>query len=411
MNRIGGIQSQKHGSVIVLVMFVTAILSLLGTAVLSLGLNSRVFAARSATQIAARCAADAGLEKAIFEMNEKLKAGALDVYDPTTTPVLSWATDESLPNCDATFSYKILAKSIVSKSEFKIECIGKCCQAIKKVYADVELQQQSPFEHAIFVHNDIVLKPNTVIDGYNGGEGGNLKIGTNSIEAASITMGKDAIVNGDVAVGVGADPDVVISATQATITGKTYALTEENELPSVTVPEWLESMPSQGTIKKSTTIATSGKYDAIYLGRGKVITIDGSVSLYVTGDVSLSNSAQLQIADTNPDAYLTLYLGGNLSCKNGGQINNLTKDPRKLQIYGLDSCTNISMDTASIFYGAIYAPSAPVYLKSALEIYGAVIANEFIQGSTSNFHYDAALRDITPVAGCQYFVVTRWYEE
>jgi hypothetical protein len=49
------------------------ILFVIGAGVLSLGLHSRGFAARTSSDISARCSADAGLTKAFFEMNEKLK--------------------------------------------------------------------------------------------------------------------------------------------------------------------------------------------------------------------------------------------------------------------------------------------------------------------------------------------------
>lgn len=49
------------------------ILLAMSVGLLSLGLNSRIYSMRTASDIAARCAADAGLTMAVFEMNEKLK--------------------------------------------------------------------------------------------------------------------------------------------------------------------------------------------------------------------------------------------------------------------------------------------------------------------------------------------------
>ncbi len=249
------------------------------------------------------------------------------------------------------------------------------------------------------------------MDGYNfTKEGEKLKFGTATTLPANITLGMGALVDGDVVVGVGGDPETVISAPQATITGDTYALTEEVEFPPVTTPEWLEALPSQGTISGPTTITSSGRYDGINAGQGDIITIDGPVTLYLTGNLSLSNSAEIQINNANPDASLTLYLAGDLYCKNGGALNNLTEDPTRLKLFGLDSCSNLSFATTGTFYGGIYAPNAMANFKSSVEVYGAVAAQCFLQGQAAGFHYDASLKQCGADDPCTRITVKRWSE-
>ncbi len=403
---------RRRGGILPLVLIAIVLFMVSGIGMLRSGLQARVYASRTSAEIAARTAADAGLVRAVAEMNAALEGG------PTDSPSLSKQDEQPLPNCQATYSYKIVANSVKSAGSFTITCTGKSGLAEKTVYATVE--RQGPFEFALFTHAGMVFKPNTVVDGYDSDKGAygttprvDVQIGTNSTSADSITMGKDGVVYGDVVVGVGGDPAVVINAEQAQITGDQYALSEEIELPSVTVPPAVSSLPAGPNIEreKPTILTTSARYDSIYLGRGQSLVVDGDVTLYVTGDVSLSNSAQLLVNDANPDASLRLYLGGNLYCKNGGAINNLSKDPKRLKVYGLDSCTNMSFATAGVFYGAIYAPNTPIYIKSALEIHGAVVAGSFTQGATSNFHYDASLRkDKNPDVGVVRFSITRWWE-
>ena len=118
---------RRRGSAIILVVFAVVVLTALGTSLLRLGLGSRVKAIRNADEISARCGADAGLTKAVFLMNQKLEAQAWD--DPT----LPKATDEVLPNCDATFSYKINARSINSNKDFDIACTGRSGAAVKQI--------------------------------------------------------------------------------------------------------------------------------------------------------------------------------------------------------------------------------------------------------------------------------------
>ena len=403
MNMSKSLQLKKLGSAIALVLIALVVLLLMGTGLLSLGLHGRILAIRTVSQIAARCAADSGLTKAVFEMNKKLE---VKPWNDSTLPLV---TDEVLPN-DATFSYIVTGDS---SSGYVVQSVGKSGQAERNVNGTLRLR--GIFEYAIFVKDSIELKNGTEVDWYNyDADDESMQLGTNSITGGSVAMKTGVTINGDVVVGVGGDPDVVInSKTLATITGDTSALTEENELSPVTVPQYLQSMPSLGTITDTVTITSSAKYDGINIGNSKIITIDGAVELYILGDVILDNSAQIQIVDanTNPDASLTLYLGGNLITKNGGTINNMTLDPTKLKIYGLDGCQSIDFKTAADFYGAIYAPNADVRLHNSVEFFGAVVCNSFIQDVFADFHYDFSLRDVNINDVGVQFVVKRWREE
>lgn len=398
------IQSKRKGSVLALVMVILVIMLVMGVGLLSLGQSSRIRAARTGSEIVARSAADAGLTKALFEMNEKLKA------KPWTDSNLPSAVTETLPNCDATLSYTV---TVDGNNVYNIESIGSSGQAQKKVKSSLELD--GLFEYAIFVKGILTLMNGTTIDMYNAGAGDPaLQIGTNSTTAGAITAKTGVTIDGDVIVGPGGDPDTVIdSQLEAAITGDTRPGFKEEELASITVPTWLGALPSQGTLTGGTTVTTSAKYDNIDLGNSEISTIDGAVELYVTGDVILDNSAQLLIVDanTNPDASLTLYLGGNLISKNGGLINNAAMDPHKVKIYGLDTCTGIHFMTNSIFYGAIYAPNADVQLNAKVDYYGSCIADSFTQNVDAFFHYDASLREVSADEVGVHFVVKQWNEE
>ena len=404
MNRRQSQQLERKGAVMALLLLVIIILSIAGVGLLELGLRSRTLAVRNASEIEARCAADAGLVKAVFEMNEKLKV------TPWDDSILPQATNEVLPNCGATFSYTVTGDL---GSGYTIEAVGKSGQAVKR--ANCALQLQGPFEAAIFANANIILRAGTVVDWYNYSEGEkNFKLGTNSINPGGIDLKNGVFVNGDVVVGLGGDPDVVvINSLGATITGDIYALTERYNLSPITVPGPLQQSSSEGTITDTTTITTSGKYDGINLGNSEIITIDGPVALNITGDVILDNSAQLQIVDAevNPNASLTLYLGGNFVSKNGGLINNVTADPRKLKVYGLDTCQLIDFKTNSIFYGAIYAPNADVQLNAWVEYSGACTSKSFTQNVHADFNYDASLREVNKDEEAVRFIIKQWSEE
>lgn len=369
----------------------------MGVGLLHVGLSNRIYSARTAAAIAARSAADAGLSRALFEMNEKLK---VKPWDDSSLPE---AENESLPGSDATYSFTITGDAV---SGYTVESIGTSGQTQRTVICT--LKPQGPFEFAVFGDNAVDLKNSAVVDWYNFGADDNvLKLGTNSVESGAVTLKNSSTVNGDVVVGAGGNPSVVINDSGSTITGETRALTQTNPLPTVVVPQWLESLPSSGTIENNTTITNSAKYSGIDLKNNKAIVIDGNITLYTTGDIILGNSAELQIAS---DASLILYLGGDFEGKNSSTVNNLTQDARKLQIYCLDSCESMLLKNSTDFYGAIYAPNANVTMDNSADLHGAVVAKDFEQRNSGAFNYDASLRDVSVNDEAVRFVVTDWHE-
>ena len=391
------LQSKNRGSAIPLAIVVVLILLAMGTGLLNLGLNSRIFSTRTTSDIAARCAADAGLTKALFEMNEKLK---VKPWDDSSLPL---ETQISLPNCDAVYSYTVTSDSGI----YTLQATGTSAQYQRTVSCTLELK--GPFEAAIFTEGFINLNNSAEVDWYNyDASDANMKVGTNSTADGSVRLANSAIINGDVAVGVGGDPDTAIDlGGSATIEGQTSALTEEVELPPITVPAAIDSLASGGDIINNTTISSSGKYSSIDLGNSETVIISGDVTLYITGDITLGNSAELQIEE---GASLTLYLGGDFEGKNSSSVNNETEDPGSLQIYGLDSCETIIFKNSSDLFGAIYAPNADVIMNNSADVYGAVVAKTFDMKNSGLFMYDATLRDASLNDELVRFEINRWSE-
>ena len=398
MNRL--LQStKKRGSAVPLAVVAVLILLAMGTGLLSLGLHSRINSIRTTSDIAARSAADAGLIKALFEMNEKLKV------EPWNGSSLPQETNTSLPNCDAVFSYTVTGDL---GSGYTVESTGISGQAQRAV--SCTLQLRGPFEAAIFTENGLELKNSAVVDWFNYTEDDKImQIGTNNTASGSVVLRNSATVYGDVVVGMGGDPGVVINDYGATVTGDTRALTERYVMQPVTVPEWLESLPSSGVIPDDTddTITASARYSSIDLGNSETVTISGDITLYITGDIILGNSAELGIED---GASLILYLGGDFEGKNSSTVNNETQDAQKLKIYGLDSCQTIQFKNSSDFYGAIYAPNADVIMNNSANIYGSVVSKSFDQRNSGTFNYDVTLRDVSINDEAVYFAITNWHE-
>ena len=391
-------QSKNSGLALPLTLIAILLLLIMGTGLMELGVKNRIFAIRSTSGIAARCAADAGLTQALFEMNNKLKV------KPWNGGVLPQAIDEILPNCNSTYSYQITGDII---SGYRVESTGICGQSEQTIICNLELQ--GPFEAAIFADEKIELKNSALVDWYNNAPGDeSMQIATNSILPGTVILKNSSYINGDVLVGMHGNPDTVISDFGATITGEIDTLTQVRPITSVIVPDSLAPLPSGETLKNDTTISSSAKYDSINLKSNKTITIDGNVSLYIVGDVILNNSAEIVI---EADSSLVLYLGGDLEAKNSSSFNNETQNPEDFQIYALDSCESMLLKNSSDFYGTIYAPNAEITINNSADMYGSVIAENFIQKNSGDFNYDASLRDVDSDDEMVRFVITNWTEQ
>jgi hypothetical protein len=391
------LHSKRHGFAIPLVVVVVMILLIMGVGLLDLGMKGRVYSIRTASDISARCAADSGLEMALYEMNEKIKV------KPWNDSSLPEATNQSLPYCDADFSYTITGNP---SDGYTIESIGRSGNAERKVIC--VLEPQGPFEFAVFADEGAELKNSSLVDWFNfSPDDENLKVGTNSIASGAFVLRNSSMVNGDVVVGVVGNPAAVIN-NNGTITGDARAMTEKNTLPAIIVPQWLDSLPSGGKIKNDTTLNTSAKYSSIDLKNSKTLLIDGDITLYVTGDIVLGNSAEMQI-DNN--ASLILYLGGNYEGKNSSTINNQTEDAQKLKIYCLDTCESMVFKNSSDLYGAVYAPNADVIMDNSAKMYGAIVAKTLDIRNSGTLNYDATLRDASVNDEAVHFIVTKWQDE
>ena len=397
-------RKDTQGSVLSFVAVMVLVLSIAGMALLRLGLNARMQAHRATSEMSARSAADAGLIQAIHVLNAKLDAQEEWDIESLASPVIQ------LPNCRADYRFKLAGDT---DTGYEIVSVGRSGNAERIVYS--QLQLAGLFDYAIFVADEIDLKMGTTVDAYNmDAEDTVLVVASNATDEAALDMKVGVTIDGDVVVGPDGDPDVVIdSKLEATITGDTYTLPEIWELPTIKVPSDLLALPSMGTLAGNQIITADCKYKQISLTNFDVITINGDVRMFVEEVVDLDNGAQIQIVpdSINPDASLTIYTGGNIAVKTDAMFNNLKKDAQVLTIYGLETCEKIDFFTECIFYGAIYAPYADVKLYVAVEIFGAVVADSFIQSVDADFHYDASLRDVDITDVGVTFEIDRWHEK
>jgi hypothetical protein len=413
MNKL--LKSKRRGSAVPLVVVAVVILLAMGVGLLSLGMNTRVYSIRTAQEIAARCAADAGLEMALFEMNEKLKV------KPWNDSTLPQAKNVKLPYSDEVCSYRVIGDLA---GGYTLISLGESSEARRFVSGRIVLQ--SGFNHAILTKEQLVLKSDTIVDGYNSADLTDTEfvvdIGSQSNANDSVVLNMGVVVNGDAFVATGADLDEAFKGA-GTVTGNKHT-SPPTPLPTVTAPDLPAKLAIDATGQTvKLTPADSGTYPEIYLRqlvtKGKDASITpsvlevsgGEVKLHITGDIQLENSCEIQIG---PNASLIIYTDGNIHCRNGSSINsdNPPEMAETLQIFATGEDKQfIDIKAKSEFTGTIYAPDDDVVLYAKGDAYGSVVADSFNYMAGGNFYFDEALRDNVDVNDeAVQFVVTQWRE-
>jgi hypothetical protein len=414
------LQSNRRGIALPLALLVIVLLLITGSTLLSMGVSSRIFSVRNTSDIKARCAADAGLTRALFEMNEKLK------IKPWNDISLPRALNTSLDACDATYSYIVTGDL---ENGYVITSVGESGNATRVVQA--ALGFKGAFEHAILTKDLLIMKSDTIIDGYNSKDPldseFNVSIGSQSTVDSSVILNNNSTVDGDVLVGIGGNPNTAIKNLGAIINGDQRAVTTKDPLPKINAPALDDKMKSITAKGETITItpADNGTYTAIDIqkgtktvpGVGKVdvptaLEIDGGdVVLYVTGNIELDQACDINVKDGSS---LTLYIDGDILCREGSGINIETssKEAAIIKLFATGEDTqNFDVRANSKWTGVIYAPNADVQLYANGDAYGSVVASSFEFKAGGNYHYDEALRQVTEQDEGVTFTVTHWSEE
>jgi len=225
----------------------------------------------------------------------------------------------------------------------------------------------------------------------------------------SVTLNAGAVVDGEVFVGVDGNVDTVIKDLGATTDGK-YSLAEEIVFPPVSPPVGLP--PGQAIVyggDDNCTVSVSGVYNNVAAGQGRTLTINGDVTIYVTGNISLGQASEVIIT---PNSSLTVYLDGDLIANQSNGINNETLIPANFKLFTTGTgVQDIIFKNSGAFYGAVYAPNADIRIDNGAGVYGSFVGTNFIMRNSGLFRYDEALRDISINDEGVQFVIERWSEE
>jgi len=397
---------KERGSVLVIALLVTLILLILTMPFLTKLSGAYRLTEKSYRTLAATNLAEAGIERAIWELNY----GSIWTWDGEPNSRTLELSDLQASSGSEIGDVSVSIQSPLGQLPF-IESTGKVMHIIpttidRTVRVLLErLDSPSVFMYGIFGDEGLDVVGAAYIDSYdsrkgayggdNVGEKGHS--GTNATYQGCIGLWNNATIHGSAFIGPGADPEnMIVIQNNSEITGVQEALLEEKSLPSVPPPEGL---PFRGDyilpVNSEDAILSSGEYSLFKLMPNSTVTILTDVILYVSGDFRMESNSDLVIAY---GASLTLYLGGSFIQRSESAINNLTMDPTKLLIYGTDSFNGLmEWNSNTSFYGAVYVPRAEIQYDSNADFYGSLIGKYVELFSNARFHYDLALGDVDTV--------------
>ncbi|OHB66203.1 MAG: hypothetical protein A2Y76_10295 [Planctomycetes bacterium RBG_13_60_9] len=377
--------TRRRGVALVLVVGLMLIFLALGTGTLYCGFQNRLLALHDTQQVVARAAADAGLKKAVWEMAS---------YESGDLPS---ATDEILPGCTASYSYEITDNLDGTFSVTSTGALGAAARTI-----GCRLVSSSVLWSGVTLGTNVSLESNSRIKA---SSGGSRRLRINSIAPDKVYLKSNSVIEGDVMVGPGGDPDTVIALQSGgQVTGERLVAESTLDFPPVIAPSGLPNCGSV-QINNPQVISSSGMYSSLTI-QGPQVEIAGDIVLYVVGDLTIRSSAQLLVRD---GARLTLYVGGTLSLESSSTMKEVNLRPEKLTIYGTQTCTRIDIKSSSTACAAIYAPAAECSLNSSSVLAGVFSGKSLDLKSSSELHYDAAV-DGHCLYGTNTYRIDRWWE-
>ncbi|PYJ00228.1 MAG: hypothetical protein DME25_21215, partial [Verrucomicrobia bacterium] len=161
----------------------------------------------------------------------------------------------------------------------------------------------------------------------------------------------------------------------------------------VTVPFTNGYAPIRGSANGTnyTYVLDGGKYmiDNLNAGGSATTLYVGAPSLlYVTGDIQLSTIVFA------PGARLHLYMAAP-SIAIAPVVLGAT--PPQFTIWGLPTCTSLTLNGGTKLVGVIYAPETNLKAAGGASIYGAIMCGSFTCSGTFDFHFDLATANATVI--------------
>lgn len=405
-------KKKNEGYIVVISLVVaTAVLLLLGVFWGSIVAEKKNIQ-RSYHSMQALNLAEAGVEKAIWELNNN-RAGE------------SWTSSDLTLDISGETIGKFDLTVVTSGSTVTIQASGHTPgitipgNVTRKVKVIAESSKFNPFTHGLFANEGPIVFNDSFMDSYVSNLSSYTAQATHTDPESGYTY-----ANSNASVGTNSATSTSISVDESSkIFGKTV-LDAGINLVSPVVPDQFDYTYAGLSVSGSDVyeINEPGSYWVGFIsisGNGRLQINASSVTVYVAGDVKVNDvditgKGEIRIAS---GCTASFYVNGDLKVAGNGMVN-LNEDPASLAIYGTENTSNISIMGNASFCGLVYAPQAHVRIKGATGsdsavLYGSVVSNSIEIGPHGKIHYDETLKDrddFLPAWSSKYNVV-QWEEK
>jgi len=200
------------------------------------------------------------------------------------------------------------------------------------------------------------------------GISGDAAVSTNSTGNNKVEVKDSGVIDGDVFVGPGGDPDDVIKLWGwGQITGSTGILSQVVDIPVPAAPSMGSSIGDRTYSSGTTTISSNLHCDKFTIRYSAKVQINGNVIILAEEEFTIEDWGQLRLM---AEATLTLYTKDKFEAREFAEMNVNTADPSRLMINHL--CGDpIELKDSSRLYATVVAPFAQLDIKDSARFYGS----------------------------------------
>ncbi len=234
----------------------------------------------------------------------------------------------------------------------------------------------------VTAHSWLSLRSNSQItawarSGLAGGRAVVTNATTNNGSSAGIDLRNQALLLGDVQVGVGGALGTVLKLSgSSSWTGTGSALSVPAAVERVSMPV----VPGTTLGSVSLTNSATASYGpgtvrcaSLSMAGDSVVTINGETVLIVDFTLSMANQARIQLA---PGASLRLYVGSGVWMAGTAQINGTSSRSPDVRLYITNIGTpTFTMGDSTLFCGNVQNPNGTIAMFSDSVFYGTMEAN------------------------------------
>jgi len=388
---------------------IVLLLGTLGATVLTLSLNEGEVGRRSAGWQRAFFLAEAGLDQALLSLRASpgWTGAAYTLLDTVDADKGGYAVDVDPPYeaGDSTLADATLRR-VTASGYYPSNAAGNPPRQIEAI---VQLAG-SNFDYGLFANGDISLKSNAAIDsfdsrlGFYGGanRSSDGDVGSNAINAGTITLESNAKIKGDAIIGPGGNVSTgIVLGSQAQITGIKGTLTQTKTL---TTPDFSGTCTTPLELDSNESLTLPGgtyQYTHVELKSNSSVLVSGSVTLYVNEQFKMDSNATF--LTTCADCTIVIYVKGDpahagpaVELKSNSYLAAGSIPTRLKLVVGDDALTgagSVELKSNAVVHGAVYAPLSDIKLDSNAKLYGAAIGRTIEIKSNAVVHYDRALQD------------------